>query len=167
MIKLFNGFVSSLIQNLFITVIVALITVPVLLSWVTGTFDVLIRFLARETPIWLLLLCVGVCIIYTRYKKSSPANVHEPESERFLIEDSGFKWRVIDHKNGYSSVDQIPLCSAHDSEYVLTPGKQYTCRESINSSCDSKIIDQSDLTFYWDLAKSKANSIINKYEIKH
>lgn len=110
---------------------------------------------------------MGCCVIYTRYKKSSTTNELMPEADRFLIEDSGFKWRVIDHKNGYASVDQTPLCRVHESDYVLTPGHQYMCRELINSECDSKIIEQSELTFYWELAKSKANSIINKYETKH
>lgn len=167
MIKIFKQFTSSLIQNLFVTIIFALITVPVLVSWVTNSFDVLMSFLGHESPIWLLLLCTGGCVIYTRYKRGRTTNELIPEAERFLIEDSGFKWRVIDHKNGCASVDQIPLCRLHESDYVLTPGKQYMCRETINSECESKIIEQSELTFYWALAKSKANSIINKYETKH
>lgn len=167
MIKIFKEFASSLIQNLFVTILVALITVPVLVSWVTDSFDVLMRFLSHESPIWLLLLCTGGCVIYTRYKKIDTTKELMPEADRFLVEDSGVKWRVIDHKNGYTSVDQIPLCKVHESDYVLTPGKQYMCRESINSECASKVIEQSELTFYWELAKSKASSVINKYETKH
>lgn len=167
MIKILKEFASSIIQNLFVTIIVTLITIPVLVSWVTGSFDVLMRFLGHESPIWLPLLCTGGCVIYTRYKKSNTTNQLIPDADRFLIEDSGFKWRVIDHKNGHTSVDQIPLCRVHESDYVLTPGQQYMCRESINTECDSNIIEQSQLTFYWELAKSKANSIFNKYETKH
>ncbi|MCL1040824.1 hypothetical protein L2712_04040 [Shewanella marisflavi] len=164
--KILKEFISSLVQNLFITVVVALITVPVLVSWITDSFDVLLRVLGQESPVWLLMLCTGGCVIYTKYKKNSKIDRYVPEVDRFLIEDSGFKWRVVDHKNGYASVDQIPLCSVHESDYVLTSGKQYKCRESVNSECDSEAIDHLQLTFYWELAKSKANSIINKYETK-
>ena len=146
---------------------IAIVTVPVLVSFLTGTLDALIQFLNLNTPVWMVLLLTIAGILYTHYSRCKVSKPIEPEPERFLIEDSGFKWRVIDHKNGYSSVDQIPLCIVHESEYVLTPGGQYICRESIGSHCEAKILESSDLTFYWNLAKSKANSIINKYETKH
>lgn len=167
MIKVLKTFLSSLVQNAFIAVIIAIVTVPVLVSFFTGTLDRLIHYLSFNTPVWMMLLFTIASIIYTHYSRRKESESIEPESERFLIEDSGFKWRVIDHKNGYSSVDQIPLCIVHESEYVLTPGGQYICRESIESGCESKIMEPLDLTFYWNLAKSKANSIINKYETKH
>ena len=147
--------------------IIAIVTVPVLVSFFTGTLDVLMQYLSLNTPVWMMLLFTIANIIYTHNSRRKEFKYIEPEAERFLIEDSGFKWRVIDHKNGYSSVDQIPLCAVHESEYVLTPGGQYICRESIGSDCEERILEPSDLTFYWDMAKSKANSIINKYKTKH
>jgi len=167
MIKVLKKLISSFIQNVFIAVMITIITVPVLVSLVTGTLDALIQYLSFNAPVWMVLLCTLISIIYAHFSRSKEPKFIEPEPERFLIEDSDFKWRVIDHKNGYSSVDQIPLCFVHESEYVLTPGNQYICRESIGSNCKAKIIEPSDLTFYWNMAKSKANSIINKYETKH
>ena len=167
MIKIVRRFLSSLIQNAFITVIIAIITVPVLLSMVTGSLDVLGQYLSYNSPIWLVILSTLICVCYFHFTRVKESKSIQPEPERFLIEDSGFKWRVIDHKNGFTSVDQIPLCAVHESELVLTPGEQYMCRETISSKCEGKILEPLELTFYWDLAKSKANSIINKYETKH
>jgi hypothetical protein len=166
-IKILKSFLSALVQNAFISVIIAIITVPVLISLVTGTLGILGQYLAYDTPIWLAALCALICICYIRFVGGKAPKLVQPKPERFLIEDSGFKWRVIDHKNGYSSVDQIPLCSTHESELVLTPGEQYMCRETISSECEGKILELSELTFYCNLAKSKANSIINKYETKY
>lgn len=167
MIKVFKKIISSLIQNAFIAVTIAIITVPVLVTFLTGTLDVLVKYLSINTTVWMVFLSTIISITYARFSRRKEPKFIEPEYEKFLIEDSGFKWRVIDHKNGYSTVDQIPLFVVHESEYVLTPGNQYICRETISSNCGAKIIEPSELTFYWDLAKSKANSIINKYETKH
>jgi hypothetical protein len=167
MIKILKSFLSALLQNAFISVVIAVITVPVLVSLVTGTLGILGQYLAYDSPIWLVALCTLICICYIHFSGVKELKSVQPEPEKFLIEDSGFKWRVIDHKNGYSSVDQIPLCATHESELVLTPGEQYMCRESIASECEGKILEPSELTFYWNLAKSKANTIINKYETKH
>lgn len=167
MTKILKSFLSALVQNALISVIIAIITVPVLISLVTGTLGILGQYLTYASPIWLVALCTLTCICYIHFARARVPKSVQPEPERFLIEDSGFKWRVIDHKNGYSSVDQIPLCSTHESELVLTPGEQYMCRETIGSECEGKILEPSELTFYWNLAKSKANSIINKYETKH
>lgn len=167
MIKILKSFLSALVQNAFIAVIIAIITVPVLVSLVTGTLGLLGQYLSYSSPIWLVALCTLISIFYIHFTRAKEIKSAQPEPERFLIEDSGFKWRVIDHKNGYSSVDQIPLCAKHESELVLTPGEQYMCRETISSKCEGKILEPSELIFYWNLAKSKANSIINKYETKH
>ncbi|MCX4188165.1 hypothetical protein [Methylophaga sp. OBS4] len=165
--KIFKNFLSALIQNAFIAVIIAIVTVPVLVSVVTGTIDLLIQNLSYDAPVWLVILCTFTGICYVHFSSRNKTKDTQPETKKFLIEDSGFKWRVIDHENGFSSVEQIPLCTVHECEYVLTPGDQYMCRETIASECHEKILEPTELTFYWNLAKSKANSIINKYETKH
>jgi hypothetical protein len=169
MIKKAKKFISALIQNFFITVIIGIVTFPVLISWVTGTLDVLVQFLTHNSPIWLVIISTLICVCYfhfARVKEFKPVQP-KPEPEEFLIEDSGFKWLVMDHKNGSSSVDQIPFCAVHDSVLVMTPSKQYMCRETIGSKCDCKVLKPSEISFHWSLAKSKANSIITKYKTKH
>jgi hypothetical protein len=166
MIKKLKSFPSALVQNAFVAVIIAIITVPVLVSLMTGTLGLLGQYLSYSSPLWVVALCTLLSICYVHFTRANEFKSVEPKPERFLIEDAGFKWRVIDHKNGASSVDQIPLCANHESELVLTPSEQYMCRETISSKCGCKILEPSALSFYWNLAKSKANSIINKYETK-
>ena len=167
MIKIFKSFISALVQNAFVSVIIAIITVPVLVSWLTGTVDILLYWLTYKAPVWLVIILSLAGIIYVHINNRRSSKFVSPEPNRFLIEDSGFKWRVIDHRNGHTSVDQVPLCTVHESELVLTPGNQYMCRETISSNCESKILDPNDLTFYWNLAKSKADAIVHKYETRH
>ena len=167
MFNVLKSFTAALIQNLFVAIILAIVTVPVMVSIFTGSIDLLIGWLNSEAPVWLVLVCFLVSLVYVRFSRKVKVPSQQPESKKFLIEDSGFKWRVIDHGNGFTSVDQIPLCPTHESELVLTPGNQYMCRETLGSKCESKILDPKDLTFYWNLAKSKAGSIVHKYETKH
>lgn len=56
-------FFSTLTHNIIATTVAGLITVPTLLSWATGTLDILIQTINTPTPLWvtiaLALLCCG------------------------------------------------------------------------------------------------------------
>lgn len=155
--------ISSLFHSVFTAVVVSLISIPLLVSWFTGTLSVLWRYLNNPMPIWGLLLSALCILIYLKIQTKSN-QIIEVEPEKFLIEDSGLKWQVIDHKNGYCSVNQTPLCREHEYEFILTSGQQYMCREHLNSECKSEVVDASELNLLWRMAQSKAQKVISEYK---
>lgn len=167
MIKIIKNLFSSIAHNLLNTVIVGIVTVPLLVSVATGTFQSLWVFVNKPVPIWVfIILTVLLPLMYPTLKKllSRRENV---TSKTFLMSDSGLKWRVVDHMNGHCSVDQSPFCEQHDYQYIQTKAGQHLCRESMNSQCDSPILDHDEIQLKWELAKSKANGVVSKLETKH
>ncbi len=168
MFRFFKSFLAALTQNILAAVLIAAITAPVLVGYLLGTLDVMMTFVSSPTPIWLTAVIATSSLLYIRYYKKLPSGfVEAPQPEDYFIEDSGYKWKVVDFKNGHISLDPLPYCLEHEYEYIETPQRQLMCRELLNSECSSKIMDINDLTLSSKMAKSKAQALSKKYETRH
>ena len=168
MTKWLLKFLSTLLQNIFATIVIGLATVPVLLSWATGTLDVLFQTIKTPTPLWAttaLVLLVAVYIHSKTLKNHSPGT---SSNDIFLMEDNGLKWKVTNFKNGAFAVERHPFCIVHDSRYVYTPGGQYVCREIMGDSspCKSRIVNNGDLALLYNFAEVKAEKLVHNYKTK-
>jgi hypothetical protein len=70
MLKLISRFFEAAAHYTILTVAASLISLPVLLSWATGTLDVLIQTIKSPTPLWASIALVLLCCVYI-YLKSS------------------------------------------------------------------------------------------------
>ena len=82
-------FLSTLMNNIFAAIVLGLVTVPVLISWATGTLNILLQSIKSPTPLWatialVLLLGVYFCIII--FKAHSYQNLQQPKYYKYCPE---------------------------------------------------------------------------------
>jgi hypothetical protein len=79
-LKQLGKFLSTFLHNTVVLVLTSIVGAPVLVSWVTGTLDILIETVKSPTPLWasisLVLLCCGY--IYSQNIKSSAKIIKTP-----------------------------------------------------------------------------------------
>ena len=161
--KQLKSTIKFLLHNIFWAVLTGVITVPIFLSWVIGKLNTLFILIQEPTPLWLVIASIFLVVIYIHFNTSKET---EPDYNIFLMEDSGFKWKITDKNNGRFSISPIPYCKYHDSKYIETSAGQYMCRELIGSKCESKILDIDEVNLLKNMAKSKAEKLINNFKTK-
>jgi hypothetical protein len=82
-------FLEVLLRNILATILIALIGLPVLVSWVTGTLDVLLQTIKSPMPLWGAIALVLLCYLYTRLKTQP---YHPPTIQEELREELGVYW---------------------------------------------------------------------------
>ncbi|MGA9110040.1 MAG: hypothetical protein WB290_07045 [Smithella sp.] len=65
-------FLSTLMHNILAAIVVGIIGIPLLISWVTGTLDILLQTLRSPTQLWqtILLVFLSCLLVYLRVGKS-------------------------------------------------------------------------------------------------
>lgn len=58
-------FFASLMNNIIVAVLVGTLGVSTLIAWVTGTLDFAIQYVNTPTPLWVTILLVFLCFLYT------------------------------------------------------------------------------------------------------
>jgi hypothetical protein len=84
-------FLETLLRNILATILIAIIGLPVLVSWVTGTLDILLQTIKSPTPLWgtialVVLSCAYNYLKVRQYQKSyKPPTVQEELREEFGV----------------------------------------------------------------------------------
>lgn len=169
MLRIIKGWALKIIEHLLLSLI-ALAILPFIISYITGNLENFISFIKSGAPWWSVItvaLISVASILYTVKTKTVNVKVKymQPEAETFLMEDSGVKWKVTDHKNGHLSIETVPYCDVHNAKYVHING-DYLCPEVRKSDSNCKILDGGDLQQLREFAESKADTLINKYKTK-
>src|SRR3972149_9740215 len=95
-IKYIAKFLAISLHNIFLTTLIAIIGLPVLVSWVTGTLDILIQTIKSPTPLWGTIALVLLCFLYMQIKQKQNSQKKlpsEPPPKNKLIEVGRFKWK--------------------------------------------------------------------------
>src|SRR4030042_4852307 len=117
-IKYIAKFLAISLHNIFLAILIAIIGLPVLVSWVTGTLNILIQTIKSPSPLWgtialALLFCLYILI---KSKQNSPS--HELPIKIELIEVDRFKWKTEVYQNGEFKIHHIPYCIIHDTRLI-------------------------------------------------
>ena len=153
LIKWLEKFLLPLFHNIFAVIFVGIIGIPVLISWATGTLDVLLQILKSPTPLWATIALIPLCVLYMNLKENRYSQrkvpYHYPKEE--LISVGLFKWKVS-HANGrVVNIGGLPYCIEHECSFISRNGN-WGCPIS---GCKS-ILSRYDL----DKVRVTASSII-------
>ncbi len=58
------GFLSGILNNIVAAIMIAIISLPVLVSWATGTLNILFQTVKSTTPLW---ATISLCLLFTVY----------------------------------------------------------------------------------------------------
>jgi len=126
----------------------------------------LIETLQIPTPQWATIALALLLVLYICLKLSKDHS----SNKSIFIHDSDLKWRVTIHKNGTFKRHDTPYCKQHNAIYYHSPppANQYICGEMAmgKSQCNSRVINESELTILKNLAKIKAEKKARKYGTK-
>lgn len=110
--------VEAVIQHIFLLVISGLVFFSVLTAWLTEKLNDLLVFLQLGTPIWVTIGATFFVAAYIHLLKSKIQSSNYSKHNIFLMEDSGFKWKITDKNNGDFSISSMPYCKFHDLQRV-------------------------------------------------
>ena len=89
LLKQMGKFFVNLLCNIFTVILIAIIGLPVLISWATGTLDVLLQTIKSPMPLWGAIALVLLCYLYTRLRIQP---YHPPVNQEELREEFGVYW---------------------------------------------------------------------------
>jgi hypothetical protein len=93
LLKQIAKFLVALFYNIFAAILIGIIGIPVLVSWVTGTLDILFQTIKSPTPLWGTIAFVLICCLYTYLKIQLYQNSHKPPAiQEELHEELGVYW---------------------------------------------------------------------------
>lgn len=91
--KWLSNFLSVLLQNFLAAILFAVIGVPLIVSWATGTLDILIQTIKLPTPLWATISLLLLCVVYTILKVRKFQNPQQPPIvQEDLHEEFGVYW---------------------------------------------------------------------------
>lgn len=153
-------FLSTLLNNILATILVAVIGIPILVSWATGTLNILLQILISPTPLWATIALVVLCCAYI-YLRVSRKN--QNPSKELLYPVENFKWKVSINQNGNFKIDSTPYCKDHDLKLIESiNGKIHQCPEP-----HCRTISEPSLTIRrYEIAKRYIEKAIRDKEIK-
>ena len=146
-------FLSALFRNISAAVVIALIGAPVLISWATGTLDILFQTIKSPTPLWATIALVLTIIVYTYLKTRSLQPPKEKPKKIEWFTYCGMKWKVIIYKDTFE-LDKIPFCIEHDQQFIYGD-KGYRCPGTESQVCESMMPSEPHDEFY-----SAVNSMV-------
>jgi hypothetical protein len=140
LIKKLIDILLSLLTNIAVIIFAAIVGVPTLIAWVTGTLDILLQSVKSPTPLWVtIILTLALLTLYIYPKKSEKnrsSNTSEDKTE--LIKAGKFLWQTTYRNNLIINVSKIPFCSNHKLRLVETDEKyqcqERDCKTSINNN---------------------------------
>jgi hypothetical protein len=93
LLKRIAKFLAISLHNIFLATLIAIIGLPVLVSWVTGTLDILIQTMKLPTPLWGTIALVLLCYLYIYLKIRQHQNSYKPPvTQEELLEEFGVYW---------------------------------------------------------------------------
>ena len=160
-------FLSTLLHNVLATAILAIIGVPVLVSWVTGTLDTLFQTIQSPMPIWAAIALVLLSAVYVQIKsKQNPEPSEPPKSknkERF-VDIGRYRWKVIIFSSFGFDIDRYPYCQTHNVKFIQGTNRKY-CPGDGNEQCRNAIGKSEEFHLY-ESAKSIVENKIRSGELK-
>ncbi len=123
-------FLSTLMHNILATIVVGIIGIP-LLSWATGTLDILLQILISPTPLWATILLVGLCcflvyqiIVHSQRSLSTPSpQLHSDQTALKVLRIIAFIENPLD-RDELSTIDERIIAaesglSEQETKYYL------------------------------------------------
>ena len=91
--KQISKFLVAVFYNIFAAILIALIGLPVLVSWATGTLDILLQTIKLPTPLWVTISLILLCGLYTSLKLRQHQKSYKPPTvQEELHEEFGVYW---------------------------------------------------------------------------
>ena len=135
LIKSLRKFLSTLLHNILVTILVVTIGVPTLLSWATGTLNILIQTIKLPVPVWATISLVFLCCLYIylkvtqHYQKTRPSY---PPQQYFCLPEffdyNGASWKIISLPDQKIKVDFPSYCIQHHLQHIQEV-HNYICPE--------------------------------------
>ena len=147
-------FFSNLLHNIALLIVVGIISLPVLISWATGTLDFLLQIIQTPVPIWGIILLVLLVFVYLKIRRNYPSSKLGYKTKYFTI--GNFKWETKIYNYGGFDVENTPLCAKHDLRLLFSGSSRY-CPEVDKRNCKNQISGYDHYKIY-----STAQSYIEK-----
>lgn len=160
LIRELKKFLSTLLHNMFATIAIGLIGVPVLISWATGTFDILFQTIKSPMPVWatiVLVVLLGL-YIYLKTEKSHSRQASVYPVKYFTVDK--YKWKATIYGVENFEVDRTPICLKHDLPLVFT-SSYYYCPDS---TCENKLRNSEHYNYH-STAKSYIDRELRKNKL--
>lgn len=142
-------FLSALLNNILATILLALIGIPILISWATGTVNVLIQILKSPTPLWVIIILVLVALlIYIHLKKLTPTKppIQKEIKTKKDISQTALKILIFLGKHG----DLVFPVTFFYEKFNLTYNQaQYAIEELLNFNLLDFNEPYGELPSYW------------------
>lgn len=116
LMKCIKKFLSTLLHNILATILVAIIGIQVLISWATGTLNILLQTIKSPVPLWATIALVLLVALYV-YTKTSKSHA---SSKILFYEVNNLKWKVVIDKSGSFTVSETPYCNKHELKLVIS-----------------------------------------------
>ena len=164
LLKKIVKFLSISLHNIFLVIVVAVIGIPTLVSWATGTLDILIQTIKLPTPLWatIALAFLSGVYIYLKCQKSDPSN--PPKKKNYIIKYftiDNYKWETKIFDTGNFVVDEYPFCPIHDLRFI-PDGYDKRCPGPEKGSCNNRLRGPNTLTTYETAKSIIENKVKNK-----
>jgi hypothetical protein len=164
-----NKFLSTLLHNIFATTAVGIIGVPVLISWATGTLDILLQILKSPTPLWATISLIALCCLYTyvrvvqilsKSERMDQASKPPPHETKYFTVGN-YKWETKIYDNNYFEVDKYPYCIKHDLKFIFRRDSKY-CPGTESEKCGYELRDSQFFEAYESAKSIIENKVRNK-----
>ena len=137
LLKWLTKFLSTLLNNIFAVILVSAIGIPALISWATGTLNILIQAIKAPTPLWGTIVLVLLSGVYIYLKKPKDQSC----SKAILYTVDNLKWEVTINSFGNYNVSKTPYCIKHELKLIQSTNrvvwkcpKLSECYTKINNS---------------------------------
>jgi hypothetical protein len=147
-----------LIRNIFWTVMMSIITVPVFLSWVSNTLDTLFVAVQTPTPVWGAIALALLVLVYVHLKTAKNHSSKYPKKREVIFESDNFNWKAVIHSPNWHTVENIPFCKLHNKRLIPYEGN-YVCPDKNNDVCET-VLKSDKYQLLKDIADSEAEHVI-------
>ena len=157
-------FLSTLLHNIFATIAVSIVGIPVLISWATGTIDILFETIKLPTPLWATIVLVLLMVVYVYIKTGKRCPSVTPKTRRFITKYftvGKYKWETKIYDSGYFEVDKYPFCTTHDLKFIYSSNGKY-CPGTDKQSCNNILRTHDEFKVYESAKSNIENKVRNK-----